>query len=202
MVEESLRASGKVLPELVERQTETAAKAADYFGVPVNYPSNVRFDPRLMGTSIGGYQTIDSRYGITVGYNPEIARLSAAERQGIADHEAVHVAQPGKEQLLGLYAIMNGRHSRISFPLGRAIVEGGAEYVREKIGRRGDFKSYYQWYELAKAIDKYVPLKRIYRVAEQSPENAVSMIEDACRHPDVQMKLWNAMLYSNSHIKN
>ncbi len=188
---------GRFLPGLMERQNETAARAAGYIGVSDSYPTDVRFDRNLTGTGIAGYQTVD-RYGITIGYNPEITDWPSHRRNSVADHEAVHVAQPGKENMLGIYINLDSGSGRMAFPLGRALVEGGAEYILEKIGRERASMAYEPFYRLARAVDRYVPLGDIYKAAEISPARACGMIERALQKPDVQSHILTAMLYSKN----
>ncbi len=190
-LQRELMEAGQFLPELVQRQTETINDAAHYYGVYQSYPTDIRFDPGLMGTSVYGYQTSD-KYGVTIGYNPDIRKMPKNIREGIADHEAVHVAQPGKENLLNVHAVVDFGNYKLGVPIGRYLIEGGAEHALERIGRKRT-GAYPELYDFATAMDRYVPLRDLYKAAEHSPEKAMQLIGYALQQPGVGRCLVNAL---------
>lgn len=156
--------------DMVDAQMDAFSKASRYFGASSALPS-VYVAPELYKTPIyGAYDP----FSLMIVYNPAILD-DPTLRKKVAEHEGVHSAQPGLKELLCIYAlyIEDGKVKYI--PIGKAIVEGSAELVLEKIGKRRT-RFYEREYEMVKEIDKKVPIGYLHKLAEKNPSKLLEVL--------------------------
>lgn len=172
---------GEYLPQLLERQYDITEKSANrYFGRKPIYPTITGFNPNLP-PQVKGVEMEDEYGNIIVAYNPNIVKDKELMKT-VPAHEGIHLNQRGKKELLSVFAIYKDRFNEYIFPVGLALLEGGAELILEKIGEQktGSYKSLY---EMAKEIDKIYPLRDLYDLAEEQGPYAVINV---LNQPDIK----------------
>jgi hypothetical protein len=181
------REAGEYLPELIGKQADVTERSArEYFRSEPVYPVITGFDPSLPDY-VRGVEMEDDAGNVFIFYNPGIVR--DPDMRSVAAHEGIHPNQKGKGELQGIYAVFSHEGEEYAFPIGEALIEGGAEVILEKIGesRTGTYQTYY---EVAKEIEKIYPLRDIYELAENSGPQAVI---DVLSRPEVMLAVYRGL---------
>jgi len=161
-------------PEVLKTQDCAIRKSSyEYFNKPPVYP--YRTVLRELPENVLGAE-LEKGYRKYIIYDPVVFK-NRELKQKVAVEEAIHLQQEGKEALLPVHVVYYKQFGEwlVPFaivPIGRILYEGGVQPIAEKSDLKKPNGYPKGWYELAKDIDREIPLKTWYNVAQRDLDRA------------------------------